>query len=46
MISTIIVEFFLLIRYNLYEDDIMDVNEIKRELEVSKKKINDLWRSL
>lgn len=46
MISTIIVEFFLLIRYNLYEDDIMDVNEIKRELEVFKKRINDLWRSL
>lgn len=39
-------EIFLLIRYNLYEDDIMDVNEIKRELEVFKKKINDLWRSL
>lgn len=45
-LSTIIVDFFYLISYNLYEDDIMDINEIKKELEVFKNKLDDLWRSL
>jgi hypothetical protein len=40
------VEIFLLIRYNLCEDDIMDINEIKRVLEEYNNKVNDLWRSL
>ena len=44
--STIIVEFFLLISYNKYEDNIMDINEIKKELLDYQKRINDLWRSL
>ncbi len=39
-------EIFLLIRYNLCEDDIMDINEIKRELDSFQDRIVDLWRSL
>lgn len=46
MISTIIVEIFLLLRYNLYEGEIMDIAEIKRELEKYQARLNDLWRSL
>ena len=46
MISTIIVEIFFLISYNLSEVNVMDIQEIKKELDKYKVRINDLWRSL
>lgn len=39
-------EIFIIIRYNLDEDDIVDINELKKELDSFQKRIVDLWRSL
>ena len=39
-------EIFIIIRYNLGEDDIMDINELKKELDSFQNRIVDLWRSL
>ena len=39
-------DFFLRLSYNLCEDEIMEIQEIKKALEQYKNRVEDLWRSL